>query len=92
MKAERVQFRIHRLPYWQLEPGPEVPEAICRTFTFCDFVDAVDYVCTITAISIDSQHFPEVRLNGRDVFVRLGTPGGITELDFDLAETYENAA
>ena len=94
MKAERVQFRILRVPQWELEPacGKE-PEAICRNYAFCDFIDSVDFVCQITALSVDHKHFPEVRINGRDVFVRLTTPGvGLTELDFDLAEMYDVAA
>ena len=94
MKAERVQFRIIHVPEWELEPRQnKAPEAICRTYSFCDFVDSVDFVCQITALSLDHKHYPEVRINGRDVFVRLTSPKvGVTDLDFDLAEMYDAAA
>jgi len=96
MKPERIQFRFSFLPdAWQLEPatGDSGP-ALSRTYDFGDFVNAVDFLGTVAAHGLELKHYPEVEINGGEVFVRLTGPGkeGLSDEIFELAEAMDRAA
>ena len=93
MKPERIQIFFLKVPAWCGEPGGDhIPESIWRTYHFCDFLDAVDFVNTVASICVDYQHNPEIEIRGNEVTLRLSTPGGLSELDFELAEMFDRAA
>ncbi len=95
LKAERVQFRLSLLPSaWQLEPATgDQGQSICRLYDFGDFANATDFLCTVAAIGLEVNLYPEVRINGGEVFVRLIEPAeGFTDELFDVAEAMDRAA
>ena len=93
MKPERIQIAFLRVPEWYGEPGGNhIPEVICRTYHFTDFLNAVDFVNTVASIALEYHHYPEVEIRDCEVTLRLSTPGGLCPLDFDLAEMFDRAA
>ena len=95
LKPERVQFRLSLLPSaWQLEPATgDQGQSICRIYDFGDFANATDFLCTVAAIGLEVNQYPEVQINGGEVFVRLTAPkAGFIEEIFDVAEAMDRAA
>ena len=84
-----VQNRLTGLPGWALVDG-----ALFRRFEFKDFVQAFSFMTAAALIAEAKNHHPDWRNVYRTVEVRLSThdAGGITELDFDLAQRMSDLA
>src|SRR2546425_7947996 len=83
MKAPELKERMKKIPEWELEK-----KHIERTFEFDDFVDAIDFVNTVAEVAEEEEHHPDIDIRFNKVRLVLSThsKGGVTELDFALAE------
>ncbi len=82
-EAEELKARLKKIPEWELEK-----KHIERTFEFDDFADAIDFVNTVAEVAEDEEHHPDIDIRYNKVRLVLSThsKGGLTELDFNLAE------
>jgi 4a-hydroxytetrahydrobiopterin dehydratase len=83
LPLDEVQKRVGNLAGWSMADG-----ALYRRFEFKDFVQAFSFMTAAALIAEAKNHHPDWRNVYRTVEVRLSThdAGGITELDFDLAQ------
>jgi len=83
MKVPELKERMKRIPEWELEK-----KHIERTFEFDDFADAIDFVNAIAEVAEEEEHHPDIEIHYNKVRLVLSThsKGGVTELDFALAE------
>lgn len=74
---------LKKVPEWEIEK-----KAIERTFEFEDFTEAMDFVNQVAEIAEDEDHHPDIDVRYNKVRLGLSThsAGGLTELDFTLAE------
>ena len=78
-----VAERLARLPGWERQ-GDEIR----RTFAFADFVEAMAFVNRVADLAEAMNHHPDIDIRYSKVTLALTThdAGGLTALDFDLAE------
>jgi 4a-hydroxytetrahydrobiopterin dehydratase len=83
IKAPELKERMKKIPEWELEK-----KHIERTFEFDDFTDAIDFVNAVSEVAADEEHHPDIDIRYNKVKLLLSThsKGGLTELDFGLAE------
>ena len=83
LKTDDIKDWMKKLPEWDLEK-----KCIDRTFEFDDFAQAIEFVNGVAEIAEDDEHHPEIDIRYNKVRLRLSThsEGGLTELDFELAE------
>jgi len=83
IKADELKARLKKIPEWELEK-----KHIERTFEFDDFADAIDFVNAVAEVADDEEHHPDIDIRYNKVRLVLSThsKGGLTELDFGLAE------
>jgi 4a-hydroxytetrahydrobiopterin dehydratase len=83
IKAGDLKERMKKVPEWELEK-----KHIERTFEFDDFADAIDFVNSVAEIAEEEEHHPDIDIRYNKVRLVLSThsKGGLTELDFGLAE------
>ena len=83
IKADELKNRLKKIPEWELEK-----KHIERTFEFDDFTEAIDFVNAVAEVSEDEEHHPDIdiRYNKVRLIVSTHSKGGLTELDFALAE------
>jgi 4a-hydroxytetrahydrobiopterin dehydratase len=83
IKADQLKQRLKKIPEWELEKNH-----IERTFEFDDFTEAVDFVNSVAEVSEDEEHHPDIDIRYNKVRLILTThsKGGLTDLDFALAE------
>ena len=83
LKADEAKARLKKIPEWELEK-----KHIERTFEFDDFADAIDFVNAVAEVADDEEHHPDIDIRYNKVRLVLSThsKGGLTELDFGLAE------
>ena len=74
---------MKRVPEWDTNK-----KQIERTFEFDDFNQAVDFVNALAEIADEEEHHPDIDIRWNKVRVALSThsEGGLTDLDFHLAE------
>lgn len=67
-------------------------DEIVRTYEFDDYLTGVDFAADIAEIADEAFHHPEIIIGFRSVEVRLTNheAGGITEIDIDLAEQFDD--
>ena len=84
-----ISTRLGRLPKWRLENGK-----LHREYKFKDFAQAFGFMSSVALMAESMNHHPEWFNVWSTVKIDLNThdAGGITELDFTLAEKIENAA
>jgi 4a-hydroxytetrahydrobiopterin dehydratase len=89
IKASDAKVRLKKVPEWELEK-----KHIERTFEFDDFADAIDFVNAIAEVAEDEEHHPDIEIHYNKVRLVLSThsKGGLTELDFALAERIDTLA
>ena len=78
-----IQRRLSALTGWQRQGN-----ALRRVFTFAGFPEAVAFAQTLVIPAESLGHHPDLDIRFNRVIVLLSThdSGGITELDFALAE------
>ncbi len=83
LNTQEVKESLKRVPEWDHEK-----KHIERTFEFDDFSEAIDFVNSVAEIAEEDDHHPDLDIRFNKVRVLLSTrsEGGVTELDFDLAE------
>ena len=89
LAAEEVAKRLERLPDWSLDEGK-----LRRTFRFKDFRRAFAFMTGAALAAEKLNHHPEWFNVWSKVEVHLNTheAGGITELDFQLAQAMNELA
>ena len=83
IKQSELKDRMKKIPEWELEKNQ-----IERTFEFDDFVDAIDFVDRVAEVAEEEDHHPDIDIRYNKVRLTVSThsKGGLTELDFNLAE------
>ena len=83
LKSEDIKDWMKKLPEWDLEK-----KHIERTFEFDDFSQSIEFVNGVAEIAEEDDHHPEIDIRDSKVRLRLSThsEGGLTDLDFELAE------
>ena len=83
IKAPELKERMKKIPEWEFEK-----KHIERTFEFDDFADAIDFVNAVSEVAEEEEHHPDIDIRYNKVKLLLSThsKGGLTELDFALAE------
>ena len=89
IKAADLKNRMKKIPEWELEKNH-----IERTFEFDDFADAIDFVNAVAEVAEEEEHHPDIDIRYNKVRLVLSThsKGGLTELDFGLAERIDTLA
>jgi len=69
-------------------------DAILKAFTFPTFAAGIRFVDRVAEAADTADHHPDIDVRWTTVTMRLSThsAGGLTEKDFDLAETIERLA
>jgi 4a-hydroxytetrahydrobiopterin dehydratase len=83
IKPGELKERMKKVPEWELEK-----KHIERTFEFDDFADAIDFVNAVGEVAEEEEHHPDIDIRYNKVRLILSThsKGGLTDLDFALAE------
>jgi 4a-hydroxytetrahydrobiopterin dehydratase len=78
-----IKEMMKRVPEWETNK-----KAIERTFEFDDFNLAIDFVNAVAEIADEEEHHPDIDIRWNKVKLSLSThsEGGLTELDFQVAE------
>lgn len=89
LSAGEIKVELKRVPEWEHEK-----KAIERTFEFDDFTGAIDFVNAVAEIAEEEDHHPDIDIRWNKVRLMLSThnEGGLTQLDFDLAERIDTLA
>ncbi|MEB3210219.1 MAG: 4a-hydroxytetrahydrobiopterin dehydratase [Leptolyngbyaceae bacterium] len=87
LEDEAIAHRLTALPTWRIEDST----LIC-TYQFENFVESVAFVNQLVEPAEAAGHHPDVAIAYNRVTISLTThdAGGLTDLDFDLAETIAN--
>jgi len=87
-KAEICE-KLKNMPEWSL-----VDSAIYKKFTFKSFLPAIAFVNKIAEAAEKANHHPDITINYNQVDITLSThsESGVTERDFQLAETIDKIA
>lgn len=74
---------LKKVPEWEHDK-----KSIERVFEFEDFTEAIDFVNQVAEIAEEEDHHPDIDVRYNKVRLELSThsAGGLTELDFTLAE------
>ena len=83
LDSKQIKAALKDLPEWDLEKN-----AIERTFEFDDFTQAMDFVNSVAEIAEEDDHHPDIDVRYNKVRIALSThsEGGLTDLDFEVAE------
>lgn len=83
LNSSEIKEELKRVPEWEHEK-----KSIERTFEFDDFTQAIDFVNAVAEISEEEEHHPDIDIRYNKVRLELSThsKGGLTDLDFELAE------
>ena len=78
-----INTMMKRVPEWETDK-----QSIERTFEFDDFNQAIDFVNAVAEIADEEDHQPDIDIRWNKVRLILSThsEGGLTDLDFKLAE------
>ncbi len=89
IKGDQLKARLKKIPEWELEK-----KHLERTFEFDDFSESIDFVNGVAEVAEEEEHHPDIDIRYNKVRLILSThsKGGITELDFDLAERIDTLA
>ncbi len=84
-----IQEQIRTVPDWSLEGS-----TLNRTFKFKDFVEAIAFVNRLVDPAEEAGHHPDIAISYNTVAITLTThdAGGLTQLDFDMANRISKIA
>ena len=79
-----IDQKIQAVPQWQQQD-----QTITRTFKFKNFVEAIAFVNQLVEPAEAAGHHPDIAISYNKVTLSLTThdAGGLTQMDFDLAQT-----
>ncbi|GIV55003.1 MAG: putative pterin-4-alpha-carbinolamine dehydratase [Candidatus Kapaibacterium sp.] len=89
LEREQIERRLAEHPLWRLEDAPPPPLRIVRDIVAPNFLAAVGLVNAIALAAEKLDHHPDILLYGWNKLRITSTThdrGGITELDFRLAQ------
>ena len=83
---EEIEQRLDELGDWEREYAE-----IHKTYEFDDFAAAIKFVTDVAKMADRYDHHPDININYNKVRLALTThsEGGLTSLDFDLANDIE---
>jgi len=89
LSEEEVENALIELPAWELQ-GRD----IVRLYEFKNFAEAMEFVNAVAGLAEAEKHHPDIDIRWNKVRLKLSThsKGGLTQLDFDLAEKLDAAA
>lgn len=89
LNETEINQKIQSLPDWTREDA-----VISRTFEFNNFVEAIAFVNQLVEPAEAAGHHPDIAVSYNKVTVSLTThdAGGLTQQDFDLAQTISQLA
>jgi 4a-hydroxytetrahydrobiopterin dehydratase len=89
LSESAIAERIQRLPGWAIDGAN-----LSCTYQFGNFVEAIAFVNRLVEPAEALQHHPTLTIAYNRVSINLTThdAGGLTDLDFDLAETMTRLA
>jgi 4a-hydroxytetrahydrobiopterin dehydratase len=89
IKGDQLKTRLKKIPEWELEK-----KHLERTFEFDDFSESIDFVNGVAEVAEEEEHHPDIDIRYNKVRLMISThsKGGITELDFELAERIDTLA
>ena len=89
IKADELKNRLKKIPEWELEK-----KHIERTFEFDEFSESIDFVNSVAEVAEEEEHHPDIDIRFNKVRLILSThsKGGLTDLDFALAERIDTLA
>lgn len=84
-----ISAHLTDLPGWAI-----LNDALTRTYEFPDFAEAMIFVNEVARRAEAMQHHPDIDIRYNKVTIRLTThdAGGISSLDFGLAQELESEA
>jgi 4a-hydroxytetrahydrobiopterin dehydratase len=77
-----IDQKLKQQPLWKLKG-----KYIFRTFTFEEFIQAIEFINKVAGIAETQNHHPEIKNNYTSVQIKMTThdANGITKKDFALA-------
>ncbi|MDG1911868.1 MAG: 4a-hydroxytetrahydrobiopterin dehydratase [Flavobacteriaceae bacterium] len=77
-----IDQKLNQQPLWKLKG-----KYIFRTFTFEEFIQAIEFINKVAGIAETQNHHPEIKNNYTSVQIKMTThdANGITKKDFALA-------
>lgn len=89
LSEEEVENALIDLPEWELQ-GRD----IVRVFEFKNFAESMEFVNAVADLAEKANHHPDIDIRWNKVRLKLSThsKGGLTRLDFELAEACDTAA
>jgi 4a-hydroxytetrahydrobiopterin dehydratase len=89
LTQEEIEYEIERLEGWT-QSGP----AIEKNFDRGDFRGAVEFLGEVASTADEIGHHPDVRISWSKVTLSVTThsEGGLTGMDFELAERIDEIA
>ena len=89
LNQAEIEQKIQAIPEWQQEE-----QIIKRTFKFKNFVEAIAFVNQLVEPAEAAGHHPDLEISYNTVVVSLTShdAGGLTQKDFDLAQTISDLA
>jgi 4a-hydroxytetrahydrobiopterin dehydratase len=82
LSSAEIEQRLPTIPEWRLDNA-----ALVRSFSFADFVEAMQFVNSVAAMAENAGHHPDIDIRYNKVSLALSShdAGGITGRDFSLA-------
>lgn len=90
LSIDEINKNLGKVKRWSLSDNGK---SITRNFKLKDFKEAIDLVNKIAEIAEEKNHHPDIRIHGyNNLEVGLSThsAGGLTQIDFSVAENIEN--
>ena len=89
LSQTEIKRKLEAMPEWQQEA-----QTIRRTFEFKNFVEAIAFVDKLVEPAEAAGHHPDIEISYNKVTISLTThdAGGLTQQDFDLAQTISGLA
>ena len=89
LSQTEIKQKLETIPQWQ-----QSEETITRTFKFKNFVRAIAFVDKLVEPAEAAGHHPDIAISYNQVTISLTThdAGGLTQKDFDLAQTISQLA
>jgi 4a-hydroxytetrahydrobiopterin dehydratase len=87
LSEEEIQERLKSVPNWKLTDEKWIE----RKYRFTDYLNGIEFVQQVANLSEQVQHHPFISIDYKLITLRISSwrAKGLTALDFDLAEKYD---
>ncbi|MFC0524583.1 4a-hydroxytetrahydrobiopterin dehydratase [Pontibacillus salicampi] len=87
LTEQQINQHLREIQEWNLTND----RFIQRTFTFAEYMDGIRFVHEIGSIADEKDHHPSLQVEYGKIIVSLTSHdvGGLSERDFDLAQTID---